>query len=95
MAYVKGARSHQRMSTESQGARPRLRMSIQEKSQGARSHPTMSKDAVKQYSPSKAMTEGCLHANNLQFTNRQGQENGDITQVLDPGCWSQKAYSTI
>ena len=31
------------------------------------------------------MTDCCLHASNLQLTNQQGQEIGDITQVLDPG----------
>jgi len=44
-------------------------------------------DAVKTHSPSKTMTNRCLHASNLQLTNRQGHENeiGDMTQVLDPG----------
>ena len=45
------------------------------------------RDEVKQYSPSKTMTNLCLHASNLQLTNRQGHEKeiGDMTQVLDPG----------
>ena len=42
-------------------------------------------DAVKQYSPSETMENRQLHASDLQFTNWQGQEIGEVTQVLDPG----------
>ena len=38
-----------------------------------------------QNSPSKIMTDRQLHASDLQFTNWQDQEIGEVTQVLDPG----------
>ena len=35
--------------------------------------------------PSKTIEDRQFHANNLKFTNWQGQKIGKVTQVLDPG----------
>ena len=43
------------------------------------------RELVMQNSPSKTMEDCQFHANNLKFSNRQGQKIGEITQVLDPG----------
>ena len=43
------------------------------------------REPVMQNSPSKTMTDRCLHASNLQLTNWQCQEINDTTQVFNPG----------
>ena len=43
------------------------------------------RELVMQNSPSKTMTDCRLHVSDLQFTNWQDQEIGEVTKVLDPG----------
>jgi len=50
------------------------------------------RESIMQNYPRKIMTNCCLHASDLQLTNWQGQENGDITQVLDPGVDEKDDY---
>ena len=43
------------------------------------------RELVMQNSPSETMEDCQSHANDLKFTNRRGQNIGEVTQLLDPG----------